>query len=118
MPTCHLRFEQATANTGAPVLHYAVTHTERADPPPSPDAQQADEASIGRVWFHFLYHRNLRRRSEVTERSSCPFCTLECSSFQGLQEHLLASHDAFTYTFSDPVRCGRPPSLILPDASR
>ena len=62
------------------------------------------EPPPGRVWFHFLYHHSWRRRSEVTERHSCTFCLLACGTFQGLQQHLLASHDRFAYTFSDPAR--------------
>jgi hypothetical protein len=115
---CQLSFEALAADEAAPAcsLHVAVSAVQRADPAPSPDgvhdrgAEPALggrilSASPGRVWFHFLYHHNMRRRSEVTERFSCPFCLLACASFQGLQEHLQASHDKFSYTFSDPARC-------------
>lgn len=108
-----LHFEEASARAQQPQrqLSYAVSGFRAVDTPPSPDpalaAERAFDAGGGpcRVWFHFLYDRNLRRRTEVTERSSCALCSLACCSFQGLQEHLQASHSQYAYTFSDPVRC-------------
>ena len=109
-----LHFEKASARPLQPrQLSYTVSGFGAVDAPPSPDpalaAERALDASAGacRVWFHFLYDRSLRRRTEVTERSSCALCSLACCSFQGLQEHLQASHSQFAYTFSDPVRCAR-----------
>ncbi len=107
-----LHFEEASARPQQPrQLSYAVSGFRAVNAPPSPDpalaAERALDAGGGpcRVWFHFLYDRSLRRRTEVTERSSCALCSLACRSFQGLQEHLQASHLQYAYTFSDPVRC-------------
>ena len=108
----HLRFEAAPVRPAhTRQLSFAMSGFRAVGVPASPEpvlaAERALETGGGlcRVWFHYLYDRNLRRRTEVTERSSCPFCMMACCSFQGLQEHLLATHSHFAYTFSDPVRC-------------
>ena len=107
-----LRFEAAPMRPSQTwQLSYAASGFRTVDVPASPEPAMAAERALEvgggpcRVWFHYLYDRNLRRRTEVTERSSCPWCTLACRSFQGLQDHLLASHSDLAYTFSDPVRC-------------
>ncbi|KAJ7531489.1 hypothetical protein O6H91_14G045800 [Diphasiastrum complanatum] len=53
----------------------------------------------GRVVFHYLYHFNTLRKTEVTEEFSCPFCLVHCSSFKGLRCHLNASHDLFNFEY-------------------
>ena len=108
-----LRFSAASARVVQPShkLHYSATGLRSNGTPLVPDAALAAErpsdSSGGpcRVWFHYLYYRNMRRRTETTERSACPLCSLACCSFQGLQEHLLATHPGFVFSFSDSARC-------------
>ncbi|KAK1409246.1 hypothetical protein QVD17_35772 [Tagetes erecta] len=57
----------------------------------------------GKVTFKFRYYNNMLRKSEVTEDYTCPFCVLKCASLKGLECHLSASHDLFTYEFWGPV---------------
>ena len=92
-------------------LHFSTTGLRTTDMPLLADAAlTADRLTDAsgtpcRVWYHYLYYRNLRRRTETTERSACSLCSLACCSFQGLQEQLLASHPGFMFSFSDPARC-------------
>ena len=111
-----LRFAAATTRVAQPLqkLYFSATGLRSIDPPISPDAalasdRHADSSGVPcRVWFHYLYYRNMRRRTETSERSACPLCSLACCSFQGLQEHLMATHPGFVFSFSDPARCARP----------
>jgi len=111
-----LRFLTASTRLAQPSqkLHFSATGMRSTDTPLLLDAAPAGERlpdSNGmpcRVWFHYLYHRNMRRRTETTERSACSICSLACCSFQGLQEHLLATHPGFIFSFSDPARCEHP----------
>ena len=53
----------------------------------------------GAVLFHYLYFNNTRRKVERCTQWSCPWCMLKCGTYDGLQCHLLASHDLFGYDF-------------------
>ncbi|BBN11536.1 polycomb protein SUZ12 [Marchantia polymorpha subsp. ruderalis] len=53
----------------------------------------------GRIVFHYLYDHGTRRKTEVTEEFSCPFCLSHCASFKGLEFHLNATHDLFNFEY-------------------
>ncbi|KAL2624470.1 hypothetical protein R1flu_008715 [Riccia fluitans] len=54
---------------------------------------------VGRIVFHYLYANGTRRKTEVTEEFSCPFCLSRCASFKGLEFHLNATHDLFSFEY-------------------
>ncbi|GLD93258.1 hypothetical protein PINS_up001850 [Pythium insidiosum] len=50
------------------------------------------------VWFHYLYHKLLRRMSEKRPDYSCAWCNMYAGSLRGLVSHLVSSHSRFRFT--------------------
>ncbi|CAA0395527.1 unnamed protein product [Arabidopsis thaliana] len=55
--------------------------------------------STGMVVFNYKDCNNTLQKTEVREDCSCPFCSMLCGSFKGLQFHLNSSHDLFEFEF-------------------
>ncbi|CAN8231738.1 unnamed protein product [Cochlearia groenlandica] len=52
-----------------------------------------------KVVFNYNDCHNTLQKTEVRTNCSCPFCSMQCGSFKGLQLHLKSSHDLFEFDF-------------------
>lgn len=73
-----------------------------------PASPSGVSASRSAVLFRYLYYHDTRWKEEATHGWGCPFCGLSCGSYDGLQCHLMASHDLFSYHFGRRHGDGRP----------
>ncbi|KAL3681967.1 hypothetical protein R1sor_024923 [Riccia sorocarpa] len=80
---------------GEEAEHRSVNEALPRFPPP----YSRSKILLGRIVFHYLYANGTRRKTEVTEEFSCPFCLSRCASFKGLEFHLNATHDLFNFEY-------------------
>ncbi|ESW16215.1 hypothetical protein PHAVU_007G138000, partial [Phaseolus vulgaris] len=82
------------------------------EPPPCRRRKRNEEASsssslphidwlLGNVLFHYRYYQDKLKKTEVTENFTCAICLVQCVNYQGLKHHLIASHELFSFEFSE-----------------
>ncbi|KAK7356511.1 hypothetical protein VNO80_15784 [Phaseolus coccineus] len=82
------------------------------EPPPCRRRKRNEEASSssslphinwlpGNVLFQYRYYHDMLQKTEVTENFACAICLVKCVNYQGLKYHLIASHELFSFEFSE-----------------